>query len=229
MLSILIEREMNDLIITLFHSTGPASDSCFTAVLTLILESCSVNREQLRAQVYTLSTNSWSWVEQPVEPLDVSVGSRPWIDSSSCLFFNGALHFIATTSQGYVFILCFDFDHEQFQAIKLPHNFSLSPELAVFKGSLALIAFDQDGVCHIWVMGQNGLADSWTPTISVPLPGVRNFLGCTSSGELVIMKSDNQVFSFDPVSQNENGYGILNFTEVVYTANLLESLLLLNE
>ena len=104
------------------------------------------------------------------------------------------MHFIASTSQGYGFILCFNVDHEQFQEIKLPHNFSLSPELAVFKGSLALIAFDQDGVCHIWVMGQNGLAGSWTPTIPVPLPGVKNFLGCTSSGELVIMKSDNQSF-----------------------------------
>ncbi|KAK7853186.1 f-box/kelch-repeat protein [Quercus suber] len=212
-----------------YRSYGLAFPTSQNNDLKLLVFGCSVNREQLRAQVYTLSTNSWSWVEQPLEPLDGSVGSRPWIDSSSCLFFSGALHFIATTSQGYGFILCFDVDHEQFQAIKLPHNFSLSPELAVFKGSLALIAFDQDGVCHIWVMGQNGLADSWTPTISVPLPGVKNFLGCTSSGELVITKSDNQIFSFDLESQNENGYGILDFTEVVYTANLLESLLLLNE
>ena len=136
---------------------------------------------------------------------------------------------MATTSRGYRFILCFNVDHEKFQEIKLRHNFSLSPELTLFKGSLALIAFDRDGVCHIWVMGQNGFADSWTPTIFVPLPSVKNFLGCRSSGELVIMNSDNQVFSFDPVSQNENGYGILNFTKVFYTANLLESLLLLNE
>ena len=113
----------------------------------------------------------------------------------------------------------------------------------VFKGSLALIAFGQDEaelveVCRIWVMSGYGLVDSWTPTLSVPLSGVEDFLGCTGSGELVIMKSGNQVFSFDPENQNENDVGIQNLTplEVLsplkpqfYTANLIESLVLLNE
>ena len=82
------------------------------------------NREQLRAQVYTLRTNSQSWVELPVEPLDGSVGPISWIVPSPCLFHNGALHFRATASQVYEFILCFDVDNEQFREIKLPHNYS---------------------------------------------------------------------------------------------------------
>ncbi|KAL0009560.1 hypothetical protein SO802_011062 [Lithocarpus litseifolius] len=201
------------------------------------------NREQLRAQVYTLRTNSWSWVELPVEPLDEFVGPISRISPSPL-----ALHFIATTSQVYEFILCFDVDNEQFWEIKLPHNYSngLSlkfKQLVVFKGSLALIAFGQDEaelveVCRIWVMSEYGLADSWTPTLSVPLSGVADFLGCTGSGELVIMKSGNQVFSFDPENQNENDLGIQNLTPLeilpplkprFYTANLIESLVLLDE
>ena len=84
-----------------YRSYGFAFPTSQNNDLKLLVFGCTVNREQLRAQVYTLSTNSWSWVEQSVEPLDGSVVSRTWIDSSPCLFFNGALHFMATTSRGY--------------------------------------------------------------------------------------------------------------------------------
>ena len=130
--------------------------------------------------------------------------------------------------------------------IKLPPNYSNGLSLkfeqfVVFKGSLALIAFGQDEaelieVCRIWVMSEYGLVDSsWTPTFSVPLSGVEGFLGCTGSGELVIKKSGNQVFLFDPENQNEKDLGIQNLTPeenlypLVFTANLIESLVLLNE
>ena len=72
-------------------------------------------------------------------------------------------------------------------------------------------------------------------TFSVPLSGVEDFLGCTGSGELVIKKSGNQVFLFDPENQNEKDLGIQNLTPVesldplVFTAYLIESLVLLNE
>ncbi|KAL0009573.1 hypothetical protein SO802_011075 [Lithocarpus litseifolius] len=204
---------------------------------------------KLGAQVYTLRANSWSWVELQVDSLDIgSVGPITRIAPSPYLFYKGALHFIATTSQGYKFILCCDIDDEEFpfREIKLPRNYSngLSlkfEQLVVFKGSLALIDFGQDeadliDVCRIWVMSEYGLVDSsWTPTFSVPLSGVKDFLGCTGSGELVITKSGNQVFLFDPENQNEKDIGIQNLTPVkdlsalVFTANLIESLVLLNE
>ena len=209
--------------------------------------------KELGAQVYTLSIDSWSWVELQVDSLDIrSVGPITRIAPSPHSFYNGALHFIATTSQGYKFILCFDIDDEEFPfwEIKLPRNYSngLSlkfEQLVVFKGSLALIAFGPENqndeaelieVCRIWVISEYGLVDSsWTPTFSVPLSGVEDFLGCTGSGELVIRKSGNQVFLFDPENQNEKDLGIQNLTPdedldpLVFTANLRESLVLLNE
>ena len=137
-----------------------------------------------------MSTDSWSWVELQVDSLDIgSVGPITRIAPSPHSFYNGALHFIATTSQGYKFILCFDIDDEEFpfREIKLPRNYSngLSlkfEQLVVFKGSLALIAFGPENqndeaelieVCRIWVISEYGLVDSsWTPTFSVPLSGV---------------------------------------------------------
>ncbi|KAK4595088.1 hypothetical protein RGQ29_018731 [Quercus rubra] len=203
--------------------------------------------KELGAQIYTLSTDSWSSVELQVDSLDIeSVGPITRIARLHHLFYNGALHFTAVTSQGYKFILCCDIDDEEFpfREIKLPPNYSngLSlklEQLVVFKGSLALIAFGQDEaesieVCRIWVMSEYGLVDSsWTPIFSVPLSGVEDFLGCTGSGELVIKKSGNQVFLFDPENQNEKDFGIQNLTPVehldplVFTANLIESLVLL--
>ena len=184
-----------------------------------------------------------------MDSLDIeSVGPITRIARLHHLFYHGALHFTAVTSQGYKFILCCDIDDEEFpfREIKLPRNYSngLSlkfEQLVVFKGSLALIAFGQDEaesieVCRIWVMSEYGLVDSsWTPTFSVPLSGVEDFLGCTGSGELVIRKSGNQVFLFDPENQNEKDLGIQNLTPdedldpLVFTANLRESLVLLNE
>ena len=74
-----------------------------------------------------------------------SVGPITRIARSHHLFYNGALHFTAATSQGYKFILCYDIDDEEFsfREIKLPRNYSNGfslkfEQLVVFKGSLAL-------------------------------------------------------------------------------------------
>ena len=92
-----------------------------------------------------------------------------------CLFFNGALHFIATYEGNYKFILSFNVDDERFHGLMPPqnylHNYFVSKCLALFKGSLALITFsysmlDKSGMCHI--MKEYGVSESWTQT-SVPM------------------------------------------------------------
>ena len=52
-------------------------------------------------------------------------------------------------------------------------NYFVSKFLAMFKGSLVLITFsysmlDKSGMCHIWVMDEYGVSESWTQ-ISVPM------------------------------------------------------------
>uniref|UniRef100_A0A7N2R4P1 F-box associated domain-containing protein n=1 Tax=Quercus lobata TaxID=97700 RepID=A0A7N2R4P1_QUELO len=136
------------------------------------------------------------------------------------------------------FILTFDVDEERFHEIMLPPNY-LSEKyvrhtkcLTVFKGLLALIVFncetEQTDICHIWVMREYGVVESWTK-ISVPIEGVARFFGCTVKGELVMGKrSPSQIFSFDPESLNEEILAIPAAKDVIYTDYFAESLNLLD-
>uniref|UniRef100_A0A2N9GC12 F-box associated domain-containing protein n=1 Tax=Fagus sylvatica TaxID=28930 RepID=A0A2N9GC12_FAGSY len=113
-------------------------------------------------------------------------------------------------------ILSFDVDDERFRNIMLPQDYlnghnevvtSSIERLAVIKGSLALIVFSNyfDAIttkCHIWVMREYGVVESWTKT-SVPVHSVKNFYGYTVNGKLLI-ENANRLVSFDPKSLNEN-------------------------
>uniref|UniRef100_A0A2N9HXS5 F-box associated beta-propeller type 1 domain-containing protein n=1 Tax=Fagus sylvatica TaxID=28930 RepID=A0A2N9HXS5_FAGSY len=195
------------------------------------------------AEVYTLSTDSWRRVVILLES-EPNIGSIDYINASPCLFSNGALHSIAH-SGSQKFILCFDVNDEIFRRILLPQNYldeivSLSLEsLAVFKGLLALFVFDKnlDGnmeICHIWVMREYGVVESWTKK-SIPIDLVRGFFCCTDSGELLIDTFDRGVISYDPESLHENNLGIQTHNLKIqsppwltYTADLMESLVLLD-
>ncbi|XP_050245367.1 F-box/kelch-repeat protein At3g23880-like [Quercus robur] len=189
-------------------------------------------QNRLDFQVYTLSTDSW----KQLSSFNGSRGPITRIDLPPYLFFNGALHFIAY-SCGHKFILCFDLHNDNFREILLPQDYSNGlffklEQLAVLEGSLAVIAFDSHVLiekCHIWVMGVYGDVDSWTPNI-VDLKDVKNFFGCMSSGELVIRKSSpHKLILFDPKSPDEKSIGIGDLAPEIYTANLMESLVFLNE
>ena len=79
-------------------------------------------------------------------------------------------------------------------------------------------------------MGVYGDVDSWIPNI-VDLKDVENFFGCTCSGELAIAKSSSphDLILFDPKSLDEKSIGIRGLAPQIYTANLMESLVLFNE
>ena len=179
---------------------------------------------QAEAVVYTLSTDSWKRVV-------ISLGSIDYISPSPNLFFNGALHSIAW-SRSRKFILSFNVNDERFREIMLPQNYEdhilLLPmfRLAVFKGSLAFLVWGaslESGIC--WVMREYGVVESWTK-ISVPLDSVKNFFGCTDSGELLVDIKDRGLVSYDPVSLNENNLGIQSPSWLTYTADLMENLVL---
>lgn len=103
------------------------------------------------AVVYTLSTDSWRRsvisFESDSEP---NVGSIFQTHAEVCLFFNGALHCVASTQvRSVVSFFSFNVVDETFQKILLPNLLDeFSPEfyhfdqLAVFKGSLAMIVDD---------------------------------------------------------------------------------------
>uniref|UniRef100_A0A2N9J2R1 F-box associated beta-propeller type 1 domain-containing protein n=1 Tax=Fagus sylvatica TaxID=28930 RepID=A0A2N9J2R1_FAGSY len=190
------------------------------------------------AEVYTLSTDSWRRVVISLES-EPNIGYVEKIDDlSPCLFVNGALHSIAFSGH-YKFILSFDVNDETFRPIMLPQNYldgmiSLSYDrLVVFKGSLAVFVCGQDPdedrfISHIWMMREYGVVESWTK-ISLPKDFFQHFIGCTDSGELLIHTSNKGLVSYDPESLNENYLGIHRSLWLRYTADLKESLVLLDQ
>uniref|UniRef100_A0A2N9FSV0 Uncharacterized protein n=1 Tax=Fagus sylvatica TaxID=28930 RepID=A0A2N9FSV0_FAGSY len=140
-----------------------------------------------------------------------------------------------STERGY--ILSFDVNDERFRKIMLPQSYfdeafySDIKSLAVIKGSLAFIVFcnnidELSGICHIWVMREYGVVESWTKK-SVPMDLVDNFYGCTDNGELLIENATGLV-SLDPESLNANKLAIEDAQWMAYTPNSMESLVLLD-
>jgi F-box interacting protein len=204
---------------------------------SIVWSNKSFDQEKLppaEAEVYTFSTDSWREVEISVESLAGSIDS---LSGAPCLFFNGALHSIAYSGDHH-FVLSFDVNDEIFREIMLPQNYLLDgaypyrKSLAVFKKSLAFMVCyeDQDDgtdKCHLWVMREYGVVESWTKTC-LPV-AVLNFYGCTDNGELLIKNFDEGFISYDPESLNKNDLGIRHPRWLGYTAGLMESLVLLDQ
>ncbi|KAK7826922.1 hypothetical protein CFP56_031584, partial [Quercus suber] len=145
---------------------------------------------------------------------------------------------VAITSR-HRFILSFNVNDESFREIMLsPNQLDLDgvpvcwTELAVFKGSLAVFIYTDDhwGVfCHIWVMEEYGVAESWIKKYMVPMILNSHFYGngCTDNGELLI-KTAIGLVSIDPESRSQNILAIEDADWVGYAANSMESLILLD-
>uniref|UniRef100_A0A7N2R7G8 F-box domain-containing protein n=1 Tax=Quercus lobata TaxID=97700 RepID=A0A7N2R7G8_QUELO len=212
------------------------------------------------AEVYTLSTDSWRTVEILVESVP-NIRYILAVQPNSCLFFNGALHFIACTlgNDDNSFILSFDVNDEIFRDIKLPENYldGLGPnsdhhvhQLVVFKGSLALVVIgpdddvdededeeeeeddddepDTSNICLIWVMREYGVVESWTKT-NVLFDWVIKLFGCTNSGEFLVQMFDRRLVSLDTENLKVNHLGIQIPFWLYYTADLMKSLVLLDQ
>jgi F-box interacting protein len=191
---------------------------------------------QAKAEVYTLSTDSWREVVIELEPQTRFIDHIP---QSYCLFHNGALHTILNSAVERGYILSFDVNDERFRKIMLPQSyFDVAfysdihiKSLAVIKGSLAFIVFCNNidrlsGKCHIWVMREYGVVESWTRK-SVRMDLVQDFYGGTDNGELLI-KNATGLVSLDPESLNVNKLAIEDARWMAYTPNSMESLVLLD-
>ncbi|XP_075673260.1 F-box/kelch-repeat protein At3g23880-like [Castanea sativa] len=204
------------------------------------------NESQAEAEIYTLSSDSWRKVEISMESLRGCAVTEPKLGTIYCVwgpftFYNGALHAFASTV-GYSFILSFDISDESFHEIMMPRNHLDGvtmnlPKLAVYKGLPANFIFAHDlgnvrngsVLCHVWVMEEYGVPESWTRKFVIPMEWVRweHFFGCTNNGELLINNATGLV-SIDPESQNQNILAIEDANWVAFSANSMESLVLLD-
>ncbi|XP_065629068.1 F-box/kelch-repeat protein At3g06240 isoform X1 [Quercus suber] len=190
--------------------------------------------QEAEAEIYSLSTDSWRKVVISMESLRGYEPKFGTIDEG--IFFNGALHAVATTSR-HCFILSFNVNDESFREMMLPPDLLdldgvCCTELAVFKGSLAVFIYTDDlsdVFCHIWVMEEYGVAESWIEKYMVPMILNSHFYcnGCTDNGELLI-KTATGLVSIDPESRNQNILAIEDADWVGCTANSMESLILLD-
>ena len=75
-----------------------------------------------------------------------------------------------------------------------------------------------------------GVVESWTKrSVLMALEEVEHFFGCTINGELLIEKyGHTQSLAFDPESLNEEILRIPEPACMIYTANFVESLVLLD-
>uniref|UniRef100_A0A2N9GXJ2 F-box associated beta-propeller type 1 domain-containing protein n=1 Tax=Fagus sylvatica TaxID=28930 RepID=A0A2N9GXJ2_FAGSY len=81
---------------------------------------------------------------------------------------------------------------------------------------------------YIWMMREYGVVESWTK-ISLPKDLFGEFIGCTDSGELLIHTSGEGLISYDPESLNASYLEIQLSLWLRYTADLKESLVLLDQ
>ncbi|XP_030945207.1 F-box/kelch-repeat protein At3g23880-like isoform X1 [Quercus lobata] len=204
------------------------------------------NESEAEAEIYTFSSDSWRKVEISMESLRGCAVTEPKLGTIYCVlgpftFYNGALHASAFTV-GYSFILSFDISDESFHEIMMPRN-HFDPlttnftKLAVYKGLPAKFGFAHDFgnvgngrvLCHVWVMEEYGVPESWTRKFVIPMKWVRweHFFGCTNNGELLI-KNATGLVSIDPESQNQNILAIEDANWVAFSANSMESLVLLD-
>ncbi|KAL4607542.1 hypothetical protein ACB092_09G182700 [Castanea dentata] len=193
------------------------------------------------AEVYTLSTDSWRRFKISVESSSGSrpIGSVDCLNESRLLFFNGALHSIAC-SEDYKFILSFDVNDEKFREILLPQNYLngvslLFEALAVLKGSLTLFVFgealaDKSNLCHLWVMKEYGVVESWTKN-TIQRKEAAVVFDCIIDGTF---KRERYTFlpfwrlSLDPESLNKEIFRIPNAGCMINATNFAESLVLLD-
>ena len=194
--------------------------------------------QEAEAEIYSLSTDSWRKVVISIESLR---GYEPNFGTIGeiyppCIFLNGALHAVAVTDH-YCFILSFNVKDESFREIMLPPN-SLDGvrgyfgDFLLFKGSLAVFVLSNDHqgiLCHVWFMKEYGVAESWTKKYRVQTDWLCNgdFFGSTNNGELLI-KNATGLVSIDSESQNQNILAIEDANWVAFSANSMESLVLLD-
>ena len=63
---------------------------------------------------------------------------------------------------------------------------------------------------------------------TVGLRRIKNFFGCTESGQLLIIMHPGRMVSYDPEILYENNIGIPSPNWMAYTTDLMESLVLLD-
>lgn len=157
------------------------------------------NSNQAKAQVYSLSTDSWKNITLP----------HPGWNLVAALqrhgFINGIFYWIAQKIGGGMLLLGFEFDEEVIVKISMPDSFDFygnwNISIAEYRNLVSLVTneFRLSNVLQVWVMKEYGVADSWVKqfTIELAMPRIRVlkmrpiFVDFENDGELALVLDRN--------------------------------------
>ncbi|XP_061341660.1 F-box/kelch-repeat protein At3g06240-like [Gastrolobium bilobum] len=145
------------------------------------------------AEVYNLSTNSWTSIHVVTLPHAESVKTQYYY---SCVLVNGVYHWLIAYEGGFGYILCFDFRNNQFSKLTAPVDLPNderhmdTDKIAEVNGSLGyIIQYLEQERLEIWIMNEH----KWTKTHSVVWPTDIFIFGVWKDGnQLLGQKNINQ-------------------------------------
>jgi F-box interacting protein len=184
------------------------------------------SNKQLQAEVYRLSTGSWSDVKLEDS---LNVVYKP-------VHLNGILHWSACNPGKFISVICsFDLKHEKFSSLMVPsclrHGDNVSFYPSTFRESLSLIDKTDYGVCRIWVMKEYGVSDSWQNliVISSQLLDLSSVCYFRHDGEILCEISGNpKLVSYDCKDKRVTNIELLADCLVTSVHTYVESLTLIN-
>ncbi|KAF9624640.1 hypothetical protein IFM89_012153 [Coptis chinensis] len=138
-------------------------------------------------------------------------------DQTYYVLVNGVTHWLGCESKGVT--ICFDIKDEHFYEMQLPDldvNYLSHPgearvSLGELGGLLSLFYMFQAKEVNIWVMGEYGVAGTWTKLFKVgqnEMSVLFEFLhpiGLSKSGEIIIRKDEGQLLLYDPKQNSGRG------------------------
>lgn len=183
-------------------------------------------------QVYSLSTGSWRNVNAGAP--SCYMVEYTW----SQVFVFGSVHWVAFRKLGDSgscnLIISFHMGDEVFREVMLPdslaNDYVYDMSVSTLGDSLAALKYNKETgqeSCCVWVMGEYGVAESWTKLYTITVPGLTRTICFRKDGEVILSLCNNELVSYDPVTGQIKDLGIHGNIRSFYVGTYMESLVFL--
>ncbi|RHN70242.1 putative F-box domain, galactose oxidase/kelch, beta-propeller, F-box associated interaction [Medicago truncatula] len=153
--------------------------------------------DEILWQIYDLRSNCW-------RDLQVEMPSHLWTDmwqeTGYAVYLQGMCHWWGYEDYfGDEVLVSFNLSNEVFITTPFNHNYGrFAKHMVVLKESIAMIEYQDSSCLYISILGEFGVADSWTRLLKIgPLPGVLEPIGVGKNGDIFYINYDEEVARFD--------------------------------
>lgn len=162
-----------------------------------------------KVELYNLSSSSWKIITTTFDP-----SCFVHYNHSGGTFLNDAVHWTVSKTDSFI-ILSFNMSDEEFSEIMPPANLigKHGFDIAVCGEWLSLFHIRDSQYCSIWAMKEYGFVESWTKlyTLDLEEEKLRKSLCFRKNGELILVKVDKELVSYDSETQQIKHLGNLNY------------------